>query len=219
MTTSLFKSIHNVILEHIDKYATLISKEHGIEKENLLRLWKQIELNPPTLSVEKIVDPHPPLPKKNVSVYVQFCNKHRPLLKEKCPSMSFGDISKELGKMWRSLSQQEKDTYQSSSPSPTPVKIEQQEDHSKLSVSALKQMCEDFNLKKNGNKSILLARLKEYKLQQKPIPPPQTTIDDDELVFFENESAKVSDISSNSSASSFAIDDDVDDLDLDDTTD
>ncbi len=219
MTTSLFKSIHDVIIEHIELYATLISKEHGIDKTNLMKLWKQVELNPPTVCMtDKVLVP-PPSPKKNVSVYVQFCNKHRTLLKEKNPNMSFGDISKELGKMWRSLSQQEKDNYQSITKSVVKVKEEmKEEDHSKLSVSVLKQMCEKLNLKKSGNKTILLERLKEYKLQQKPpsITPPPLNIDDDELVFFENESVKDDDMSSNSSTSSFVIDDDVEDLDFDD---
>ena len=222
MTTSLFNSIHTVIIEHINMYATLISKEHGINKDNLMKLWKQVELNPPNISMETIVTP-----KKNVSVYVQFCNKHRSILKEKHPNMNFGDISKELGKMWRSLTQQEKDNYQILSKSTTTSKTvtitePKEEDHSKLSVSKLKQMCEDLNLKKSGNKTILISRLKEYQLQHKPsvnITPPQSNVDDEELVFFENESTKASDISSNSSTSSFVIDDDVDDLDFEDPID
>lgn len=226
MTTSLFKSIHSVILEHIDMYATLISKEHGIDKDNLLKLWKQIELNPPSTSFNDTTAVEPPPPKKVVSVYVQFCNKHRAILKNKNPDMSFGDISKELGKMWRSLSKQEKDNYQvvvnvpkDTLLIPPRITMKKEEDHSKLPVTTLKKMCEDLNIKKSGNKTILLARLKEYKeknVTTTPLPPPTHEVDDEELVFFENESAKESDISSDSSTSSFVIDDEAEDLDFDD---
>jgi hypothetical protein len=212
MTTSLFKSIHTVIFQYIDIYTTLINKEHGIDKENLIKLWKQVELNPPTISIDKNITNSSVAPKKIVSVYVQFCNKHRSILKQKNPNMSFGDISKELGKMWRSLSQQEKDNYQiSSKPQKIEVIEEQKEDYSKLSFTELKQICEERNLKKSGNKTILISRIQENDTERKTnITPPPIHVEEEELVFFENESPKTSNISSTSSTSSFIIDEDDD---------
>jgi hypothetical protein len=43
--------------------------------------------------------------------YITFSNKHRPILKKKHPDWKVTDISKELGKMWRNLSESQKKKY------------------------------------------------------------------------------------------------------------
>lgn len=45
------------------------------------------------------------------SAYVNFCSKNRNKIKEEFPELTFGDLSKKLGEMWRSLSDVEKEFY------------------------------------------------------------------------------------------------------------
>jgi hypothetical protein len=40
-----------------------------------------------------------------------FSKEHRPKVKEDNPDMTFGGLGKELGKMWRALSDKEKQAY------------------------------------------------------------------------------------------------------------
>ena len=40
-----------------------------------------------------------------------FSKEHRPKLKEEEPDLTFGQIGKKLGEMWRALSDEEKEEY------------------------------------------------------------------------------------------------------------
>ena len=51
--------------------------------------------------------------KKPASPYIQFCKDMRPKIKSEHPDMAFGDIAKELGRRWKSLSAEEKQRYSS----------------------------------------------------------------------------------------------------------
>jgi hypothetical protein len=53
----------------------------------------------------------PLAPKRGKTSYIFFCVKKRNEIKESYPDMSAKEIIKELGKVWRSLSDDEKETY------------------------------------------------------------------------------------------------------------
>ena len=46
-----------------------------------------------------------------VSPFMMFCNENRKGVLSSNPNMSFGEISKELGSMWRGLSREEQSHY------------------------------------------------------------------------------------------------------------
>lgn len=49
---------------------------------------------------------------KELSPYMSFCKKMRPVvIEESEKELSFGQIGKELGKRWRALSEKEKEEY------------------------------------------------------------------------------------------------------------
>jgi hypothetical protein len=52
-----------------------------------------------------------PAKKRAPSAFILFCKKMRPQVVAKHPKMGFGDIGKELGKMWHKLSDAEKAAY------------------------------------------------------------------------------------------------------------
>jgi hypothetical protein len=62
-----------------------------------------------TTHLKKIKDPS--APKRVKTSYIFFCLKKREEIKENNPDMSAKDIIKELGRLWRSLSDNDKETY------------------------------------------------------------------------------------------------------------
>jgi hypothetical protein len=48
--------------------------------------------------------------------YIRFCMEQRPLIKEKNPDLVFGDIGRELGKLWQTLPTEERAKYLAAQP-------------------------------------------------------------------------------------------------------
>lgn len=48
---------------------------------------------------------------KKKNPFIAYCSSHRGEVKEKNPDMKMTDISKQLGKMWKELSDEEKAAY------------------------------------------------------------------------------------------------------------
>jgi len=54
---------------------------------------------------------NPDKPKKPLTAYMFFCNTKRSDVMGENPGMSIGDVSKILGKMWKELSDEDKQPY------------------------------------------------------------------------------------------------------------
>ena len=50
-------------------------------------------------------------PKKSLTAYVLYCGEKRSKLKEEQPDLTFAEVGKELGRLWRELSQDEKQPF------------------------------------------------------------------------------------------------------------
>jgi len=105
--SSLMDVLKTDIELYISKFIDEIAIETNINKNKLHEIWMNVFNNnkiiqKSTATVNK---------KKTVSAYVNFCNQQRPSLKEKYPNLSFGDISKQLGKLWSELSPDEQNKY------------------------------------------------------------------------------------------------------------
>ena len=46
-----------------------------------------------------------------MNAFMNFSNEHRQEVRDENPDMSMTEVAKELGRMWRELSQDEKDEY------------------------------------------------------------------------------------------------------------
>eukprot|EP01041_Mallomonas_annulata_P018615 gene18615-37617_t len=49
--------------------------------------------------------------KKTPSAYIIFCSERRSEVKDQNPDASFGELGKLLGKIWASMSEEEKEAY------------------------------------------------------------------------------------------------------------
>lgn len=75
------------------------------------RLSQSDNVNMSVGGMEKIWNNVCGIKDKKVSNFQNFCKKHRVKLREENPDYKFGDINRELGKMWKKLSDKEKSNY------------------------------------------------------------------------------------------------------------
>ena len=61
------------------------------------------------MKMKKFKDPK--RPKRPKTSYLYFCDEQRPIVKSQHPEFKVGEIMKELGKMWKELSQDGKTKY------------------------------------------------------------------------------------------------------------
>ena len=61
------------------------------------------------MKMKKFKDPN--RPKRPKTSYLYFCEEKRPILKSQHPEFKVGEIMKELGKMWKALSEDGKTKY------------------------------------------------------------------------------------------------------------
>jgi hypothetical protein len=209
--TSLIEAIQNTIDTFISSFISDISSEYNLDSNELLEIWNKISKTngqSPQINISSSLKKP-----KQVSAYVNFCNHHRIQLKEKNANLSFGEISKELGKMWSKLSVDEQQTYKSniinnnknnSSSSIITTTTLNENNLIKKTINELKEICQKYELKKNGNKKQLIDRINEYKNRTSnisSISPPiirnHEDIDNDQKPYIIYEKEKMKTISKN----------------------
>lgn len=95
-------AIKKTIDLYMNQFMEMVSERFDISKEQLEDLWEESQKKKPPKKMKK---------KKTLTAYNLFCNERRSNLKSEYPEMTFIDLSKELGRQWRSLNEQEKQVY------------------------------------------------------------------------------------------------------------
>tara|TARA_Y100001980_G_C14520386_1_gene295666 strand:+ start:357 stop:653 length:297 start_codon:yes stop_codon:yes gene_type:complete len=96
MPSSLVKDIEKQISKKIDLFATQVSEKYNdVSKDDLLSIWNEVT----------------GVKTKKVSGFQMFCREKRPELKEKNPTFKFGDMNRELGRLWKELDDEQKNKY------------------------------------------------------------------------------------------------------------
>ena len=89
------KSIKNKVESYIDDLLNILPQNSNITKQQLLELWNKKQ----TKQARK------------KSSYINWSTQMRPRIKQEHPSLSFSEVAKKLGEMWKKMSQEEKDKY------------------------------------------------------------------------------------------------------------
>ena len=97
---ALFFESHKLILQKV-----LIDLGHGDKCDEYIEKYLG-----DAFKVKKRKDPN--LPKRALSSYLYFCNEFRQQIKEDNPEAGMTDISKLLGKKWKSLTDTDKEQYE-----------------------------------------------------------------------------------------------------------
>lgn len=96
MPSSLIKDIEKQVSKKVDMFTKQVSEKYtDISKDELMSIWNEV------CGIKS----------KKVSNFQRFCKEKRPDLKRDHPDMKFGDVNKELGRMWKELSDEEKNKY------------------------------------------------------------------------------------------------------------
>jgi len=118
---TLYRTIENQIQKSVAEFCHLLAEKHSLSEEELLDTWKTVAGAPATnKKTNKKGDKKP----RKSSAWQNFAKATRPLVKAEMPDLSFGETSSEIGRRWRSLSENEKAQYASKAATPKPVATE-----------------------------------------------------------------------------------------------
>ena len=94
---SIDKIIKNKVESYIDDLVNILPTNSNITKQQLLELWNKKQTKQP----------------RKKSSYINWSTQARPKIKQQYPSLSFSEVAKKLGQMWKEMSQEERDKYKS----------------------------------------------------------------------------------------------------------
>lgn len=96
--------IQNTISQYFVKFIENVSNQFTIPIEQLENIWKDVQKE--KLVVKKRVNVN-----RKPSAYINFCNHHRKIIKSDNPELTFGEVAKKLGNLWKELDVDEKKKY------------------------------------------------------------------------------------------------------------
>lgn len=186
--------INNIVDQHIEKFLLLISTEYSLNKDELTNKWKSFNNSNINIDDKKKVN------KK--SGYQNFFTIKRMELKNKNPSLSFGELSSIISQEWNKLNIDEKKNYVNILPTTTTNTQFTFDELNQKKMNDLKDLCEKIGIKKSGNKSELIKNLlglsstnDEIKKEDKKlIKKPNENVDNTFEIYVSTNDQKRSDI-------------------------
>ena len=118
MTTIQESMKHTLQLleQHTEKIIRDLAAEHGFDADEAIQKFLSSSATPSTTAAikkpkktKKVRDPNKP--KRSKNAFMLFSAAKRAEIKEANPDMKSTDISKELGLLWKALSDDEKKTF------------------------------------------------------------------------------------------------------------
>ena len=94
---SIDKLIKNKVNSYIDDLINILPNNSNITKQQLIELWNKKETKQ----------------SRKKSAYINWSSQMRTKIKKENSDLSFSEVAKKLGEMWKKLSQEEKDKYKS----------------------------------------------------------------------------------------------------------
>ena len=104
--TILNTAIQNTIAQYFSSFIENVSTKFNISQDEFNDLWKETQKEKLKIKPRRRVNTN-----KTPSAYINFCNYQRKIIKTENPNLTFGDVAKALGKLWKDLSIDEKKKY------------------------------------------------------------------------------------------------------------
>lgn len=150
---TLVRRIEKQINQSVSNFCIEVANKYQIPEKELQVLWKVYSTKSSKITNEN--------DGRKKSAYMNFCRQKRIEIKQNQPHLSFGDVTKEIAKIWQSLSIEEKESFRLSSEEPLkeshPTNVESAEmdvdnDLNDLNIKELKNICKEKGFKVKGIK-------------------------------------------------------------------
>lgn len=171
MSRLILKSIEEVVYQYIDS----LSHKYKLEKKELIERWEEMSplsssttTTTPAMKSTTIATNTSKTPGNKKQGYQYFFTVKRNEYKTQHPDMmNYSHLNKEISHMWNALSETDKQKYgddaiiqqQSSMVAIIERKQYTFEELNKKKMTELKEICEEYGIKKGGNKSELIKNL------------------------------------------------------------
>lgn len=99
-------AIQNTIAQYFSSFIENVSTKFNISQDELNDLWKETQKEKLKIKPRRRVNTN-----KTPSAYINFCNHQRKIIKTENPNLTFGEVAKALGKLWKAQSVDEKKKY------------------------------------------------------------------------------------------------------------
>jgi len=99
-------AIQNTIAQYFSSFIENVSIKFNISQDELNDLWKETQKEKLKIKPRRRVTTN-----KTPSAYINFCNHHRKIIKTDTPNLTFGEVAKALGSLWKAQSADEKKKY------------------------------------------------------------------------------------------------------------
>ena len=161
---SILSTMNSAMNVAVKEFASKISEQHPeISVENLMLIWNEMSDSPikGLKKPKKSKSKNKGNGKRKKSGYITFASEKRDEVAKANEGMKFVDVSKELGKMWQALSDEEKEVYNKKAAEPV-----DENDFKQLSIAKLKSLCKArgmkgySQLKKDDLVAVLEGRMK-----------------------------------------------------------
>lgn len=99
-------AIQNTVAQYFSSFIENVSTKYNISQDELTDLWKETQKEKIKIKPRRRVSAN-----KTPSAYINFCNHHRKNIKADNPNLTFGEVAKALGSLWKQQSADEKQKY------------------------------------------------------------------------------------------------------------
>jgi hypothetical protein len=99
-------AIQNTISQYFSSFIENVSAKFNISQDELNDLWKETQKEKLKIKPRRRTNAN-----KTPSAYINFCNHHRKIIKTETPTLTFGEVAKALGALWKAQSVEEKKKY------------------------------------------------------------------------------------------------------------
>jgi hypothetical protein len=124
-------AIQNTIAQYFSSFIENVSTKYNVSQDELNDLWKETQKEKLKIKPRRRANAN-----KTPSAYINFCKHHRTIIKTENPTLTFGEVAKALGALWKSQDADEKKKYTdpayiSSSTTPNTNKVDATDDTKK----------------------------------------------------------------------------------------
>lgn len=100
-------AIQNTISQYVHAFIEKVSVQYNLPRDEVEGIWKETQKEKIKLNTKRRVSNA----NKTNSAYINFCNHNRKKIKSETPDLTFGQMAKALGALWKTLDVEEKKKY------------------------------------------------------------------------------------------------------------